>query len=330
MTSLFAHKVVRQVEPAVHRDGLLASVGLDPDAPADASLMLSDGDYYDFFARCAASDSDGRTLPLRVGASMRCGDFGTFGLAWKAAASLRGSYERAERFGRVLTNVTTYEVEPAEEGAYLHLRREGERTLGLRLSNEASLASLAAISGEASSREFRPHAVFFRHEVPESSASHEDHFGCPVHFASDRDALLVSEAALATPNRLGDADMLRFFDTHLASEVESADDAGSLDRVLQSEITRALSEGVPTLSSVARSMAMSGRTLQRRLSERGLTYQGVVDEARRRLARRMLRETEASLLEIAFMTGFSEQSSFSRAFRRWEGQTPRSYRLRSS
>ena len=74
---------------------------------------------------------------------------------------------------------------------------------------------------------------------------------------------------------------------------------------------------------------MSGRTLQRRLSERGLSYQSLIDQARRQLAQRLLRETDYSLAEVAFMTGFAEQSSFTRAFKRWAGQTPRSYRLES-
>ncbi len=329
VTSLFAHKVVRQVEPSDIRAELLASVGIDPDEPVDSARMLVDRDYYAFFGRCAAADSDGRSLPLRVGASMRCREFGTFGLAWRAAANLRGSYDRSERYGRLLTTVSTYDVEPAEDGAFMHLRREGERDLGLRLSNEASLASLAAMSDEASSEPFRPLAVHFRHAVPGSSAAHEEHFGCPVHFSSDRDALHVSERTLRTPNRVGDSDMASFFDTHLAAEVAQVDDDSSLDRQLQIEISRALSEGVPPLSDIARCLGMSGRTLQRRLSERGFSYQSVVDESRRRLARQMLRDTDASLLEIAFMTGFAEQSSFSRAFRRWEGQTPRSYRLSS-
>ena len=74
---------------------------------------------------------------------------------------------------------------------------------------------------------------------------------------------------------------------------------------------------------------MSGRTLQRRLSEQGLAYQTLVDEARRQLAKRLLQQTNFSLIEVAFMTGFSGQSAFTRAFKRWAGQTPRSYRLQA-
>ena len=330
VTSLFAHKVVEQVVPRASRVDLLVSVGIDPDDPVDPSRMLVDRDYYGFFGRCAAADADGTTLPLRVGASMLCREFGTFGLAWRAATTLRGSYQRAERYGRLLTNVSTYSFEPTEGGAYLNLLREGERDLGLRLSNETTLASILAISNEASSKTFRPQTVLFRHPAPGSVAAHEEYFGCPVRFSSDRDALLVSDGSLNAPNRVGDEEMVRFFDTHLARQVAQLDDDRSLDRRLQVAISRALSEGVPSLSDMGSCLGMSGRTLQRRLAERGVTYQSVVDESRRRLAQRMLRETDASLMEIAFMTGFAEQSSFSRAFRRWEGQTPRSYRLGSA
>jgi AraC-like DNA-binding protein len=74
---------------------------------------------------------------------------------------------------------------------------------------------------------------------------------------------------------------------------------------------------------------MSGRTLQRRLSARGYSFQALVDESRRELAERLLKETGYPLAEIAFLIGFSEQSAFNRAFKRWAGQTPRSYRLRA-
>jgi len=72
---------------------------------------------------------------------------------------------------------------------------------------------------------------------------------------------------------------------------------------------------------------MSARTQQRRLSEQGHSFQSLVDRARQDLAQRLLVETDYSLAEVAFLTGFAEQSGFTRAFKRWAGQTPRSYRL---
>ena len=330
ITSLFVWKVVGEVGEVADRHALLLSVGIDPDGPIDPSKMVSDLEYYSFFERCAAADPKGWTLPLRVGTAMRCDDYGAFGLAWKSATDLRGSYKRAERYARVLTNVSTYEVESTSGGAFIHLRREVKRQLGMRLSNEATIASIASISQQASSGEFRPLEVHFKHPALGSASDHEDHFGCPVHFASDRDALLVSEESLRTPNKVGDEDIVRFFDALLESDLSKLDVDRSLEGRVLNRISRSLSEGVPAMSDVARQLGMSGRTLQRRLSERGPSYQSLVDETRRRLAQRLLRQTDYSLAEVAFMTGFAEQSSFTRAFKRWAGQTPRAYRLQSA
>lgn len=329
ITSLFVRKVVGEVDGSADKRALLRSVGIDPDEPVDPSRMVSDSEYYAFFERCAAADREGTTLPLRVGAAMRCDEYGAFGLAWKSATDLRGSFVRAERYARVLTSVSTYEVEPADEGAYLHLHRDGQRRLGMRLSNEATIASIVAISREASSRPFQPLAVFFKHPAPTSVAGHEGHFGCPVHFASDRDALLVADATLKTPNEVGDSGIARFFDTHLEADLAKLEDESSLERRVRLRISRSLSEGAPSISDVAGHLHMSGRTLQRRLAERGSSFQTLLDETRRRLAQRLLRETDYSLAEVAFMTGFAEQSSLTRAFKRWAGRTPRSYRLQS-
>ena len=327
ITSLFVRKVIRQVDDGLDKRALLASIGLDPDGPVDPRVMVADTDYYDLLERIAHSDPAAIDLPLRVGATMRTDEYGAFGLAWKSALDLRGSFERAERYARALTSVAFYEVTDAEEGVYFHLHREGERRLGLRLSNEATIASATAISKEVSTADFRPLAVYFKHRAPESTIAHERHFGCPVHFGTDKDALLASPEATRVPNRLGDPAISTFFDAHLEEELSKLDDDASLERRVRIQISQHLSQGVPTVSGIAGFFGMSGRTLQRRLSDRGYSFQTLVDESRRELADRLLRETEYPLAEVAFLTGFSEQSAFNRAFKRWAGQTPRSFRI---
>jgi AraC-like DNA-binding protein len=335
VTSLFARKVVEEAFAGNGKGALLRSVGLARGEPVDRARMIADADYYAFLERVAAADPSPTSLPLRAGAAMRCDDYGAFGLAWKSARTLRGSYARAERYWRVLTSVSAYEVEPAEGGALMHLHRGGERRLGLRLSNEATIASIASISREVSTRPFRPLAVYFKHPAPPSTSGHEAYFGCPVHFGAGRDALLVAAATLRTPNRLGDRGLSRFFDRHLDAKARAAKgeeagvqsvDEGPLSRRVRTYVSNALSEGAPALADAAGHLGMSERTLQRRLREAGRTYQGVVDATRERLARRLLRETPFSLVEVAFMTGYADQSAFTRAFRRWSGQTPRSFR----
>lgn len=329
ITALFVRKVVGVVEEHIDRDALLRSVGIDPDSSVDPAQMIPATEYYAFLERAAAAENDPTTLPLRAGAAMRSDDYGAFGLAWKSAPDLRGSYERAERYARVLTSVSTYALEPVDEGAFMHLHRAGERRLGMRLSNEATIASIAAISREVSTEAFNPLAVYFKHAAPASIAAHEAYFGCPVHFGSDRDALLVSHETLQTPNQLGDAGISTFFETHLEAELSQLEDDTPLDRQVRTQISQSLSEGVPALSDIARCLGMSGRTLQRRLAEQGCSYQTLVDAARRQLAKRLLRQTDYSLIDVAFLTGFSEQSAFTRAFKRWAGQTPRAFRIDS-
>lgn len=329
VTSLFLRKVIKVLEATIDKDALLRSVGIEPGAAFDPSQMVPAADYYAFLERVAAIDREGTTLPLRVGASMCCDDYAAFGLAWKSASNLRGSYARAERYARVLSSVSTYEVEKAQDGAYMHLHRDGERRLGMRLSNEATLASIFSISQEVSAKEFHPLAVFFKHPAPDSVLDHEAHFGCEVHFGSDRDALLVSNESLLVPNQLGDTGISRFFDTHLENKLSELLDNNSLDKRLRIYISRSLSEGVPTISSVAEHFGMSGRTLQRRLAVLGCSYQCLIDESRQQLAKKLLRETDYPLTDVSYMTGFSEQSAFTRAFKRWAGQTPRSFRIDS-
>lgn len=330
ITSLFVHKVIAQADDSLDRRAFLAAVGVDPDAPVDPKVMVAASDYYDFFADVARADPNGLELPLRVGATMRCENYGAFGLAWKSAANLRGSFERAARYARVLTNVAAYEVREEQEGVYMHLHRDGDRAqLGLRLSNEATIASIAAISQEVSTSTFRAQAIYFRHGGPGSSAAHERHFGCPVQFGADRDALLVSRETTQAPNEVGDAGIVKFFDTHLDEELSKFEDDASLERRVRIQVSQSLSQGVPAVTDIASRFGMSGRTLQRRLSDRGYSFQKIVDEARRELAERLLKETSYPLAEVAFLAGFSEQSAFNRAFKRWAGQTPRSFRLRA-
>jgi AraC-like DNA-binding protein len=330
ITSLFVQKVIAQVDDSLDKRAFLEGIGIDPDAPVDPKVMVPDADYYKFFAALARADPNGLELPLRVGATMRCDDYGAFGLAWKSAPTLRGSCERAERYARVLTSVATYLVDESEEGVWFQLNRDGDRAeLGLRLSNEATIAGAAAISQEVSTTTFRPLAVCFKHDDPGSIEAHEAHFGCPVRFGADRDALLVSHETMQAPNRVGDPAIVGFFDTHLEQELSKFGDDAALERRVRMQVSQSLSQGIPTVSDIASHFGMSGRTLQRRLSDRGYSFQKLVDEARRELAERLLAETTYPLAEVAFLTGFSEQSAFNRAFKRWAGQTPRSFRIKT-
>ena len=330
ITSLYVHKVLSHVSGGVETRDLLEDVGITPDAPIDPKLMVPANQFYDFFALLASRDPDGLTLPLRIGASMKSDEYGAFGLAWKSAPDLRGSFVRSERYGHVLGSAETYSLQQGDDGWYFNLDKAGDGRLGMLLSNEASISAVDVIIKEVSTERFMPLAVYFKHAPRGDASVYEQHFGCPVHFETGRDALLVSEDSMDAPNRLGDETIASFFDRHLDQELAALTSDEGLEQSVRRVVANVLSEGVPTLSLIASELGIGPRTLQRRLSENGHSFQSVVDTARHELAQRLLRNTEYSLAEVAFLTGFSEQSGFTRAFKRWAGQTPRAYRLASS
>lgn len=310
---------------AVRRD-LRHTAGINTDGPIDPNQMVRDDTFFDLLERIAREIDGGRSIAIRVGASMRCVDYGAFGLAFKSAVDLWGSFQRVERFGKVVTSIANFTVEKGDRTSFMAVRPDKETRLGLRMTNELAVSAATSLSREVYPGEFSPITVNFSHEVPADLAAHESHFRCPICYGADSDGLEISEEVLRAGNRLGDAQISDFFDNHLDQELERFVENTRLDQQVCSLISKALSEGAPKVADIALNMGMSSRTLQRRLAEEGCVFQDLVDEARRNLAVKLLRQTDFALAEIAFLTGYSEQSTFARAFKRWHGQTPASFR----
>jgi AraC-like DNA-binding protein len=196
----------------------------------------------------------------------------------------------------------------------------------MRLSNEATLVSAVSIARQVSPSPVAPLEVRLRHAPPRSVAAHEDWFGCPVLFGADLDGILFSPETLAQRNVLGDVGISRYLLSHLDRELSEIADEAPLVAETKDAIAQALSEGAPKMPDIARSLGLSGRSFHRRLAEHGMSFQALTEATRRDLAEGLLRDQRHSLAEIAFLTGFAEQSSFTRAFKRWFGVTPASYR----
>lgn len=325
VTSLFARKLVGVAADQIDADAVLWSVGLDPSGPWDPKLMLDEDAFYGML-ELIAEQMDVTQLPLIVGDAMRPDEYGALGLAWKAAPDLFGSFSRVARYARLWTSIVRYEIEETDAGVLFIEHRAGTRRLGMRLSIEADFASGVSLSRQVSPRAFAPIEVFFKHPSPKTTRHHEAYFKCPVHFGADKDAMLLSRASLQEPNILGDQGITQFLVSHLNDELAEIEDTPSLAAQTRDEIARALSEGLPKMAQIARKMGMSARSFHRRLSEQGVSFQTLTEETRREIALGMLQDDRYALSEIAFLTGFSEQSAFTRAFKRWTGQTPANYR----
>ncbi|NRD88525.1 hypothetical protein C8024_02165 [Sphingopyxis sp. BSNA05] len=245
ISSLFVRKVISAASDSLNKPSLLREIGVDPDAPLDFDMLVSEERYYDLLQRLAETEAGPLEFHLRAGASMRCDEYGVLGLAWKSAPTLLESFRRAARYAELINGTRLYSVHEQEETVLIAMDREA-RSPGVRLSNEAAMASFLALAQDSVGRAFAPLAVHYRHGPPPGSASHyQQHFGCPVHFSSQFNALAVPRAVALEPNRLGDTAMSRFFEAQLDHKLAALQRDISFEQRVQSQISAALPTGVP-------------------------------------------------------------------------------------
>jgi AraC-like DNA-binding protein len=154
----------------------------------------------------------------------------------------------------------------------------------------------------------------------------ETHYGCAVRFQAARNALVFRRADLDLPFVTKNADLLAMLGPQLDQQVRAHGEGESLKHRVRTTVKTLLAGRRPSLRDVARQTGMSARTLQRRLGESGVTFQEILEEARRELARHYLGETRMELVETAYLLGYEDSNSFFRAFHQWEGTTPGEWR----
>ncbi len=153
-------------------------------------------------------------------------------------------------------------------------------------------------------------------------------FGAPTALRAARNAMVFAMDAWRQPHARRDDDLNRTLRRHADLLIERQTDGGAervADRV-RTELLRTAQVGLIPVEQVAARLAMSARTLQRRLRAEGTTFDEVGTDVRASLAREYLGDRGLNISEVAYLVGFSESSAFSRAFRRWTGQTPQAFR----
>src|SRR5271166_6069211 len=154
----------------------------------------------------------------------------------------------------------------------------------------------------------------------------EEHFGCRVHFRAANNDLIFRKSDLDRPFVTHNAELLAM----LAPQLEAALADQRLRQTVQDQVKQTLKRLLagqrPTIQEVAQELNLSARTLQRRLTEGGVTFQQVLEEARRELARHYLLQSSLELNETAYLLGYESANSFFRAFHHWEGTSPGQWR----
>ncbi len=268
---------------------------------------------------------DDACFALDLATFWRPGDFQSLDHAWLASPNLESALRILVRYFDIVDQSTALELVPCKRGLAL----QGKRNLGgfkdYPALNTAFFALIVRMSRLLAGEKLAPRQLTLRHADDSCAAQYQAWFRCPVHFSAAVDAVIFDETDLArslSPNQ----------------EV-----AGALARILRQEQTRlrrnegitgqvhsllvdALPAGRSDLKHLAESLALRPGELQERLRNAGTTYRAEVENARKGLATHYLQDKSLSLVEIAFLLGFSEQSAFSRACKRWFGKPPSALR----
>jgi AraC-like DNA-binding protein len=152
--------------------------------------------------------------------------------------------------------------------------------------------------------------------------------GCPAKFDSRQNTIVFGSADLDRPFLTHNADLFATVAPQLDAELEQALASKAIGEQVKGVVKRLVAGRRPGIEDVARELRVSSRTLQRRLAEDGATFQQLMQEARRELARHYLLHSSLELNETAYLLGYEDAHSFFRAFHGWEGSSPGAWRAR--
>jgi AraC-like DNA-binding protein len=165
-------------------------------------------------------------------------------------------------------------------------------------------------------------------QPPEPAAAYAEFLGERVRRGTVR-SLRFSETDATLPFLTSNEGMWNVFEPELRRRLAELDESATVAERVRSVLLEGLPSGQMSMDSVAQRLALSKRTLQRRLNSEGTAYQQVLQETREALARHYLQRTTLAVAEISFLLGFEEPNSFYRAFNDWTGQTPDTIRQAS-
>jgi len=176
----------------------------------------------------------------------------------------------------------------------------------------------------------RPTEIHFRHTGPRDLSAHYRVFQAPIRFNQPVTRVFLDPSVLRVPQLYADSATCELLEHHVQTALGRSGASDELTLALRNALSGSLSSKRVTLATTARDLGVSRRGLQRKLAARGLSYREFYRTMRCEVALALLARSECTASEVADSLGFSELSSFSRAFKKWTGQSPQAHRRRLS
>jgi AraC-like DNA-binding protein len=305
-------------------DRLLAEAGIAPSRLADPDARLTCGQA-DALWRAASLASSDPLLALRAAEATPFGAFRVLDYLGVTGATL----------GEGLRRVAGYFPLIDPRGALTIDDRGGPVAVCFSgpggapppgPAQEYTLGVLYARARHAALAEPRLVEVRFAFPAPADDREHARLFGLRPRFGAADAALVFARGDWDAPTRLHDPGLFALLDQHARALADGAAAPDASSPRVRAAIAADLPGREPTLAAAARRLGVTGRTLQRRLAAEGTRFASLVDDVRRERAEAFLRAGDVAVAEVSWLVGFSEQSAFTRAFRRWTGRSPTEYR----
>lgn len=248
---------------------------------------------------------------------------------------LRG-FEALGRFFRTINDVFELELEREGDRVFLHCRpavgvgRPPSVDAHQYISAEAVDATFAGLVynvRNALDPNFRVSRVFFVRPEPDNVEAFDALFQAPILYGQEQDKLEFDYQVLTTPLATANPELARVNEQILQHLMESVDENAFITDV-QLHILNQLRYEEPSQEDIAELLHLSARQLRRKLQQSGTSYAQLLQLTRHQLAQRYLLQPGLNVSDVAQLVGFNDQSNFSKAFRRWEGVSPASYRKR--
>jgi AraC-like DNA-binding protein len=317
LRGLFDYVQARGLKP----EQLLQDQRLDFD---DRDARLPERVCADLFDRAAELLGDD-AIGLHAGEQIRPGHYGVLGYVAMNCATLGEALAGLRRYHALVLDIGPMEETLLNGELCLSWNPDVEHPY--RQMAEYNLAGLVTFSRWISGRNNSPLRIDFTYPAPPNLDEHRRVLGCPLRFGQDHYRLVMALDWLAQPLIQPDTAMRTMME-QLAERQIKALTRGDAISDARAVIARRLGEGDVELGAVAAKLNLSTRTLQRKLQDAGLSFSELADQVRRELAERYLADAALDLVDIAFLLGYSEQSAFTRAYKRWTGHAPTAARGR--
>lgn len=287
-------------------------------------ILVTTEELFALYQALAETTAD-PAVGLKLGTEERVEQYDPVVIAGLYARTFRDAIERIARYKRLICPEELRLIEHGNESEIRFLWSFGHGHEPAALVDHC-FAWLVGIGRRGSQQPLYPKRVEFRRTAAHQPM-YEAHFGYPVKFKARRDAMVFARADLDRPFVSYNQDLLDTIAPQLEAELGQRLASSSLSQRAKGILKRQLAGQRPGIEQVASELRVSIRTLQRRLSEQGLTFQNLLEEARRELARHYLVHSPLELTEIAFLVGYQDANSFFRAFSLWEGVPPGQWRV---